>query len=223
AACLTAPLLLGGRGRPGASRTEEASQAAGDDGPEDRPDSLHRALFASARPLELADVAGLVTLGIGTTWAAGWFGQLWTAVPSVLWLTTIALLLAQVPAVKRLTGGAMLGNYLVLLFLASNGARSVIATIFEVGPGVFYFAATTVAIHGVVIFGVGRLVGIDAGTLAVASQANIGGPASAMALASARGYASRLLPGVAVGLLGYAAGHYLGLAVAKIMQGVLGG
>ena len=223
AACLAAPLLLGGRGRNGASVAAEPPQAISDDAPADDPDSLHRALFTSARPLELADVAGLVTLGIGTTWAAGWFGQLWTAVPSVLWLTTIALLLAQVPAVKRLTGGAMLGNYLVLLFLASNGARSVIATIFEVGPGVFYFAATTVAIHGVVIFGVGRLVGIDAGTLAVASQANIGGPASAMALASARGYASRLLPGVAVGLLGYAAGNYLGLAVAKIMQGVLGG
>ncbi|MCH7563825.1 MAG: DUF819 family protein [Gemmatimonadetes bacterium] len=221
AACLTAPLLLGGR--KDASMTAEPSQANQDDAPDDNPDSLHLALFASARPLKLADVAGLVTLGIGTTWAAGWFGQFWTAIPSVLWLTTIALLLAQIPAVKRLAGSAMLGNYLVLLFLASNGASSVIAKIFEVGPGVFYFAATTVAIHGVVIFGVGRLVGIDAGTLAVASQANVGGPASAIALASARGYADRLLPGVAVGLLGYAAGNYLGLAVARIMQGVLGG
>lgn len=221
AACLTAPLLLGAR--KDASMEAKPSRADGDDAPDDTPDSLHRALFASARPLKLGDVAGLVTLGIGTTWAAGWFGQLWTAVPSVLWLTTIALLLAQVPAVRRLTGSAMLGNYLVLLFLASNGASSVIAKIFEVGPGVFYFAATTVAIHGVVIFGVGRLVGIDAGTLAIASQANVGGPASAIALASARGYADRLLPGVAVGLLGYAAGNYLGLAVARIMQGVLGG
>lgn len=223
AACLTAPLLLGRRGRGRGPVNEEPSQADHDDAPDDNPESLHRALFASARPLKLADVAGLVTLGIGTTWAAGWFGQLWTAVPSVLWLTTIALLLAQVPAVRRLTGSAMIGNYLVLLFLASNGASSVIAKIFEVGPGVFYFAATTVAIHGVVIFGVGRLVGIDAGTLAVASQANVGGPASAIALASARGYADKLLPGVAVGLLGYAAGNYLGLAVARIMQGVLGG
>ncbi|GMR13121.1 MAG: DUF819 family protein [Gemmatimonadota bacterium] len=221
AACLTAPLLLGGRR--GASITAGPSQGDEADAPDASPDSLHLALFASARPLKLADVAGLVTLGIGTTWAAGWLGQLWTALPSVLWLTTIALLLAQVPAIKRLDGGAMLGNYLVLLFLASNGANSVIARIFEVGPGVFYFAATTVAVHGVVIFGVGRAVGIDAGTLAVASQANVGGPASAIALASARGYADRLLPGVAVGLLGYAAGNYLGLAVARIMQGVLGG
>jgi len=223
AACLAAPLLLGGSRGKSTSVTEEPSRAGEDTEADDGPDALHRTLFASARPLKLTDVAGLVTLGIGTTWAAGWFGQLWTSVPSVLWLTTIALLVAQVPAVKRLSGSALLGNYLVLLFLASNGASSVIAKIFEVGPGVFYFAATTVAVHGVVIFGVGRLVGIDAGTLAVASQANVGGPASAIALASARGYASRLLPGVAVGLLGYAAGNYLGIAVARIMQGVLGG
>ena len=117
----------------------------------------------------------------------------------------------------------MLGNYLLLLFLASNGAKSVIANIIRVGPAIFYFAAGTVAIHGIIIFGIGRLMRLDLGTLAVASQANIGGSASAMALASARGYTDRILPGVAVGLLGYAVGNYLGLGIANLMKGVLGG
>ncbi len=116
----------------------------------------------------------------------------------------------------------MFGNYLVLLFLASNGARSVIATLVAVGPPVFYFALITVALHGVVIFGIGRLARIDVATLAVASQANIGGAASAMALAGARGYADKLLPGVAVGLFGYAVGNYLGFVVAALMRGWLG-
>ncbi|HSG09501.1 MAG TPA: DUF819 family protein, partial [Longimicrobiales bacterium] len=79
-----------------------------------------------------------------------------------------------------------------------------------------------VALHGVVIFGLGSLVGLDLRTLAVASQANVGGPASAMALATARGYADRLLPGVAVGLLGYAVGNYIGLGVAMMVRGMLG-
>ena len=43
-----------------------------------------------------------------------------------------------------------------------------------------------------------------------------------MAMASARGYASKLLPGVAVGLLGYAFGNYSGYAIAQIMRGILG-
>ncbi len=44
-----------------------------------------------------------------------------------------------------------------------------------------------------------------------------------MALATARGYADRLLPGVAVGLLGYAAGNYAGFAIAAAMRGLAGG
>jgi uncharacterized membrane protein len=140
-----------------------------------------------------------------------------------LWLTTLALLLAQVPAVKRLTGAAVVGNYLVLLFLASNGARSVIANIFDVGPGVFYFAMTTVAVHGVVIFTVGRLAGLDFGTLAVASQANVGGAGSAIAMATARGYRDRLLPGVAVGLFGYGLGNYWGYFIGQAARSLLGG
>jgi uncharacterized membrane protein len=43
-----------------------------------------------------------------------------------------------------------------------------------------------------------------------------------MALATARGYADRLLPGVAVGLLGYAVGNYIGLGVAWAVRGMLG-
>jgi len=117
----------------------------------------------------------------------------------------------------------MIGNYLILMFLSTTGARSVVAKILAVGPPVVLFALLTVAIHGVVIFGVGRLFRLDLATLAVASQANIGGPSSAIALSSARGYQSELLPGVAAGLLGYAAGNYVGFAVAAIMRGVIAG
>jgi len=97
----------------------------------------------------------------------------------------------------------------------------VIANIFRIGPAVFYFAAATVAVHGVIIFGVGRLFRIDAPTLAVASQANVGGPASAMALAGTRGYTQLLLPGIAVGLLGYAVGNYTGFLVGNLMRQIL--
>ena len=105
-----------------------------------------------------------------------------------------------------------------MVSLACNGARSVGATIVEVGPAVFYFATGTVAIHGLVIFGLGMLVKIDAGTLAVASEANVGGGAHAMAIATARGYNSRILPGVAVGITGTATGNYVGLVVGNLMR-----
>ena len=165
----------------------------------------------------------LALIVLGTLWASDWLGTTLAPVPSVLFLTTIALILAQFPVVRGLKGAGVIGNYLVLIFLASNGAMSVLANIVVIGPPIVYFALATVTIHGIVIFSVGRLAGLDLKTLAVASQANVGGPASAMALAAARGYTDRLLPGVAVGLVGYAAGNYLGLFVAATLRGVLGG
>ena len=228
AVCLTVPVVFARWNPRGASSEVEGGHAAADartaSGTASDDGSLEQTLFASRRPLKLADVAALVALGIGTVWAAERIGELVPVLPGVLWLTTLAILLAQLPVVRNLAGSAVIGNYLVLLFLASNGARSVVANIVEVGPGVFYFAMTTVAIHGLVIFGVGRMAGIEFGTLAVASQANIGGPGSAIALASARGYASKLLPGVAVGLLGYALGNYFGYFIGNnVMRVILGG
>ncbi len=226
-ACLTVPLLLSGgsASSSGPTSPEPAGTAHAEVASEGEPDgplSLEHSLYSSVRAVPIADMAALVVIAVGAVWLAGVIGGVVPVLPEILWLTTLALLVAQIPAVKTLSGGPMLGNYVILLFLASNGARSVVANIFEVGPGVFYFALGTVVIHGVVIFGVGRAFNIDAPTLAVASQANIGGPASAMALSSARGYGDTLLPGIAVGLLGYAVGNYAGFAVAALARALLG-
>jgi uncharacterized membrane protein len=66
-------------------------------------------------------------------------------------------------------------------------------------------------------------VGLDFGTLAVASQANVGGAGSAIAMATARGYRDRLLAGVAVGLFGYALGNYWGYLIGQAARSLLGG
>ena len=217
-ACLAAPVILG-RSKANNARTIQSEASSN----EAQKFTLERSLYSSDRPVQLGHIAALVAIAIGSLWFAGILGSWFSFLPKILWLTTLALIIAQIPAVKKLSGSAMLGNYLLLLFLSSNGAQSVIANIVKIGPAVFYYAVGTVTIHGIVIFGIGRLLRIDLATLAVASQANVGGPASAMALASARGYADRLLPGVAAGLLGYAVGNYWGLGIATLMRGVLGG
>jgi uncharacterized membrane protein len=93
--------------------------------------------------------------------------------------------------------------------------------ILRVGPAVFYYTLIVVGLHGVLLFGVGRLLRLDLRTLAIASRANVGGPASTMAVATAPGFHDRVVPGVAVGLLGYAVGNHAGLAVAGFMRTLL--
>jgi uncharacterized membrane protein len=217
AICLTVPVLFasGGREEVAVPETEEMPK-------HETAPSLHAMLYSSVGAIGLHDLAYMAAIVLGTLWASDWLGVVLAPIPSVLFLTTIALVLAQIPVVRAMNGTGVIGNYLVLIFLASNGAMSVLANIVVIGPPIVYFAAITVGVHGLVIFGLGRLVGLDLRTLAVASQANVGGPASAMALATARGYTDRLLPGVAVGLLGYAAGNYLGFLVAAMLRGVIG-
>jgi uncharacterized membrane protein len=215
-ACLAVPVLLRRPRLDNGTTTADPPPAGGEPVV-----TLERALQNSVRPVPLRDAAALIAITLGALWLSGRLAEL-VPLPQVLWLTTIALIAAQFPGVKALAGSGLWGNYLMLLFLASNGARSVIHDIFLVGPPVFYFAATTVAVHGLIIFGLGMLFRFDLGTLAVASQANVGGPASAMAMASARGYADRVLPGVAVGLLGYAGGTYVGYVVGIMLRGWIG-
>ena len=49
------------------------------------------------------------------------------------------------------------------------------------------------------------------------------GPPTILALANVKGWKSLVLPGIAVGLLGYAVGNYFGFAAAYVMKFLLGG
>ena len=189
----------------------------------DAPMTLEQRLKESGESLRMMDFFGLAAITLGAMVAARLAEAAVPAVPAVLWLTTIALVLGHTAPVRKLRGAPVLGNSLLYLFLAGNGAQSLVSEMLAAGPALFLFALTTVTIHGLVIFGVGRLLKFDAGTLVVASQANIGGAASAVAIATARGYGDKLLPGIAVALAGYAVGNYLGFGMGTLARTMLGG
>ena len=89
------------------------------------------------------------------------------------------------------------------------------------GAEVFFYTLVVVGVHGLIVYGVGRAARLDVGTLSVASQAAIGGPSSALAVAVSREWPGLVLPGIIVGLFGYAVGNYLGFGVAYLVR-VLG-
>ena len=90
------------------------------------------------------------------------------------------------------------------------------------GPEVFFFTVTVVALHGLLLYLGAWLLRFDVETTTVASQAAVGGPSTALAVALARKRYDLALPGVVVGLLGYAAGNYAGIAVARLVATWLG-
>ena len=160
----------------------------------------------------------LAGLALALVLAAEWTAALTPSVPSVIWLTTYALLAAQLPVVRALEGSLQLGTLALHLFFAIIGIGSRFDQILAVGIQVFYFALVVVAVHGLVLFVVARWVRLDAETTSIASQAAVGGPSTAIALAVSRKRPELVLPGAMVGLLGYALGTYAGIAVAYLLR-----
>lgn len=174
-------------------------------------------------PVSLFDLVLLAALGLALLVAARWLAQQIGLVPEILWLTTITLVLAQLPRVRRLSGAEQLGNLGLHLFFVVIGIRSLFRAMLQVGPEVFLYTLVVVAIHGIFLFFVGRLLRGTLPMIAVASSAAIGGPSTAMAVAVSRGWPALALPGIAVGLLGYALGNYAGFGIAYLVRAILGG
>ncbi len=209
--CIAVPEYFGRR-----DKDNSAPEASSED--RNRDSAIGNLLHSTGKAITLWDLAALATIVMTCLWMSDLIATLVPAIPMIIWLTTLALILAQLPVVQGLSGSLVLGNYLLLLFLATNGAISVVARIIEIGPSIFFFALGTVLIHGVIIFGIGIMLKIDSKVIAIASQANVGGASSAMAIAGARGAPQLILPGIAVGLLGTALGNYVGLRIANLMK-----
>ncbi len=163
------------------------------------------------------DLGLMIALGAGALWISniltGWFASAGINVPSILIITTIALILAQIPAVSRLSGAKVLGMYSVYLFLAVIGAYCEVAALGEIGKigtALLGFALILVIVHALVTYGIGGLFFRDWEMISIASQANIGGSTTALALAKSLERNEMLLPAILVGSLGNGIGTYLG-------------
>lgn len=176
--------------------------------------------FFDRVPLSTLDLGNLLAVGFVLVVAAEWMGGLVPAVPAVLWLTTFALVVGHMKHFRTERGALQLGNLALHFFFVLIGIHSRVSEILSVGVEVFYFTLVVVGVHGLVVFGVGRLLRWDLGTLSVASQAAVGGPSSALAVAVSREWKGLVLPGIIVGLLGYALGTYTGFGVAYALRGL---
>ncbi len=196
--------------------------SGGEDGRTPASESEHHPHFRRA-PLSAARIGLLLGVGFalvaGADLIAALAGALtgWDGLPSIVVLTGLALLAGHARPFRGEAPGAMqLGAFALNCFFVIIGVLSKFSEIADVGIEVFFFAALVVLIHGICVFAAGRLFSLDIGTLAVASQASVGGPASALAVATSRQWRHLVVPGVAVGLLGYAVGTFLGLGAGRV-------
>ncbi len=139
------------------------------------------------------------------------------------WLIVIAttggLLLSFSPARKlEGVGASRFGSLFLYVLVATIGMKMDITAIADT-PGLFVVGIIWMIIHVMVQLGIGLLIKAPFFMIAVGSQANVGGAASAPIVASA--FHPALAPvGVLLAVLGYALGTYAAYICALMMQGV---
>lgn len=155
-------------------------------------------------------------------WTARLLSGYLPAIPEVLWLTTMALVAAQLPWARKLRGAEVLSYFALHIFFIVLGAASVLSEVAQAGLPIFSFMIALLVIHVVVAYGIGWFARVDLATVSIASQAAIGGPGSALAIGMAMKWHKLVAPAVIVGIFGYALGNYLGFACAYIVRSLVG-
>ncbi len=113
-------------------------------------------------------------------------------------------------------GASTLGSGFLYVLIATIGMKMDIMAVFD-NPGLFLVGGIWISIHAVALLLVARLVRAPLFYLAVGSQANVGGAASAPVVASA--FHPSLAPvGVLLAVLGYAIGTYAAWVCGQLMR-----
>lgn len=136
-----------------------------------------------------------------------------------LLLTTITAILATYTNVlAKISGAEEIGTFLIHIFFAVIGAPASIEIILKKAPWLLVFCALIVIINMIITFIFGKIFRFSVEECCIATNANIGGPTTAAALAIARGWNKLVVPAMLVGILGYVIGNYYGLVVGNILK-----
>ena len=118
-------------------------------------------------------------------------------------------------------GASTWGTLFIYVLVTTIGMKMNVGEIFE-NLGLFAIGLVWMAVHVTLLVVVAKLIRAPFFFVAVGSQANVGGAASAPIVASA--FSPSLAPvGVLMAVLGYALGTYGALICAFLMRGVSGG
>ena len=138
-------------------------------------------------------------------------------------MTTLMLVIATVfsKQLEDINGAEEIGTFLIYLFFVVIGVPASISEIIKNGAFILVFCVLAVAIHLLVTLLLGKVFKFKLDELLLASNACIGGPTTAVAMAIAKGWNSLIIPTMLAGVWGYILGNYAGILVGTILQSIL--
>lgn len=137
-----------------------------------------------------------------------------------LMITTITMILATYfpKFFGNLGGSQEIGALIIQIFFVVIGIPASVSLIIDKSPLLLVFCAIIVLVNLLVTLLFGRIFKYKIEEVVMASNANIGGPTTAAAMAIAKGWTSLIVPVMLVGCLGYVLGNYFGIFVGDILM-----
>jgi uncharacterized membrane protein len=178
-----------------------------------------------ARPANLPEMLLVLAIGLGTTgivtWVARYLPDLGTIINGFTWivcLVTAAGVALSFTRLRRLegAGASTVGSVFLYLLVATIGASAQFSHVAENLP-LLAVGAAWMLFHAAVMLLVRRFLRAPVFFLAVGSQANVGGAASAPVVAAAF-HPALATVGVLLAVLGYVLGTYVGILDAFLLQ-----
>jgi uncharacterized membrane protein len=168
-----------------------------------------------------SDLGILIALGCAILYTAEQLSLWMPSIHRIIWLSTISLIIAQLPITQKLRGSRTLGMFCSYLFLSVIGAYCDIQALLKDGQTALtlaIFVSIVIAVHSFFQFGIGYFLKQDWDIMSIASQANVGGAATALSVAKSLDREDLGLGGILIGLLGNAIGTYLGVLMAEFLK-----
>ncbi|MCP3140775.1 DUF819 family protein [Pyxidicoccus xibeiensis] len=173
--------------------------------------------WAWVRGMGLSLLLAVAIAGVsagGTQWV---LGRLHVTVVLLL-ITSLALAASFIPAVRTLPGSSTLGDYALLVFCVAVGSLADASQLQQAGLFVFVFCACVQFLAVGLHFALATLFRIDADTFLITSASTIFGPAFVGPVARALRNRELMVSGMTTGLMGFAMGTWMGLAVSWLLR-----
>ena len=136
----------------------------------------------------------------------------------ILVITTLGIAFSFSKKINTLEGTFDTAEYLLLIFAVAVGTMADFRELLASSSSIFYYLGTMLAISITLHVVLAAIFRIDTDTLIITSTAGIYGPAFIGPVADGIRNRQVIVPGITMGLLGYAIGNYLGLAVSLLLK-----
>lgn len=209
------PALLGKIMRP----FDKSAQVTAESSISQEVEPLGKVIFRRQHWLNWLKAFGLSLLVLGSSigLAILLFGNLTVVAFIMLSLTSLAIIASFLPFVHKWTHTYELGEYFLLVFCVALGMQADFSQMIADGQTILIF--TTVALSGTILIHLilAILFKVDRDTFLISSTAALYGPAFIGQIATVINNRQLVFTGMALGLLGYAIGNYLGIGLAQFL------